>query len=65
MKPALQDFDRVHTGKITKPQFRSVLRSFGLPLSDAESAALAEAYEDERGDVQYYWFLREADPLET
>lgn len=59
IKPALQDFDRVHRGRITQKQFCSVLRSSGFALSEDELTTLAQAYADSRNDVFYAKFVRD------
>ena len=39
-----RDFDKLRKGKVTVPQFRTVLSMLNFPLTEAEFASLAQRY---------------------
>jgi hypothetical protein len=50
-----RDFDKLRKGKVTVPQFRSVLSMLNFPLTEAEFASLAHKY-DADGHFAYAQF---------
>lgn len=51
-----RDFDKLRKGRVTVPQFKSVLSMLNFALTDAEFESLAEKYRAEAGTFNHAQF---------
>lgn len=67
LPPFFSDYDRHHTGRITKTQFRQTVSRHRLPVSETESHLLCRAYGDSANSdmVLYRSFIGDIDDAEN
>lgn len=67
LPPFFCDYDRHHTGRITKTQFLQTVSRHKLPLSEAEGQLLCRAYRDpsDQDFVLYRSFIGDVDDAEN
>lgn len=63
-KSFFQDFDKHNHFKVSQKIFRQVLTSLGLTLSTDDVAKIALVYGDDKGEIKYAEFLKDANCLQ-
>eukprot|EP00759_Apiculatamorpha_spiralis_P042181 PhF_6_TR40431/c0_g2_i1/m.60290 len=61
LQPFFADFDKLKKERVTPSQFVAALDKMKLQLSEVESSNLLICLKDERGDIDYAWFIKLVD----
>eukprot|EP01065_Artemidia_motanka_P005211 TRINITY_DN12502_c1_g2_i1.p1 TRINITY_DN12502_c1_g2~~TRINITY_DN12502_c1_g2_i1.p1 ORF type:complete len:931 (+),score=363.39 TRINITY_DN12502_c1_g2_i1:69-2861(+) len=64
-RPVFLDFDKTRRGRVSPTQFAAVLHKLSLRLPDDQTQAVIARYIDDRGDVDYTSFCKDAESTPT